>query len=123
MKTCWQTIALFCGLTLTSCLKDKTVPLSVANGDCDDIISYTNDVRPIIEASCKTGMGPGTGCHDSWIDEYDNIDNYIIAGTWQNEIFVEHTMPAIPNSFGIDSLTEEEFKTMQCWVAQGYPEN
>lgn len=106
-----------------ACLKDKTVHPSVASGECETIISYTSDVRPIIEASCKTGLGPGTGCHDAWIDDYDAIKAKIVGGTWQNEVFVERTMPQIPNEFDIDSLTEEAFQIMKCWVDQGYPNN
>lgn len=111
--------ALFLFFSLTSCLKDKTIPL----GDCDSIISYSTEIRPIIESSCKTQAGGGTGCHDAWIDEYSGIKSYIDAGTWQNEVFIDNTMPVMPNTWGIDSLTEDEIKTMQCWIDQGYSEN
>lgn len=105
--------------TLSSCLKDKTAPV----GDCLTEVSYSEDIRPIIESSCKTGLGGGTGCHDAWIDNYDPIRSYLDASTWQNEVLVEKTMPVIPNDFGIDSLTTEEIQTMRCWIDQGYPEN
>ena len=106
-------------LLTTSCLKDKTEPL----GPCTTIISYTNDIRPIIESSCKTQTGPGTGCHDQWIDNFSGIKGYIDAEIWQNEIFNDKTMPVMPNTWGIDSLTSDEIQTMQCWIDQGYPEN
>ena len=103
----------------TSCLKDKTSPI----GDCLTEVSYSSDIRPIIESSCKTGLGGGTGCHDAWIDNYDPIKSYLDANTWQNEVLVEKTMPLIPNDFGIDSLSNDEIQTMKCWIDQGYPEN
>ncbi len=106
-------------LLSSSCLKDKTQSLA----DCSVDISYTMDIRPIIENSCKTQAGPGTGCHDAWIDDYAPIKSYINSGTWQNEVFTEKTMPEIPNTWGIDSLTTEEIQTMKCWIEQGYPEN
>lgn len=106
-------------LVLTSCLKDKTQSLA----DCSVEISYALDIRPIIESSCKTQAGPNTGCHDAWIDEYPPIKSYINSGTWQNEVFNDKTMPEIPNTWGIDSLTTEEIQTMKCWIEQGYPEN
>ncbi|MEX1000843.1 MAG: hypothetical protein WDZ35_01870 [Crocinitomicaceae bacterium] len=109
----------FLSWTLLSCLKDKTQPV----GGCYEAISYSTDIRPIIENSCKTQLGAGTGCHDAWIDKYDAIEGAINSGAWENEIFVEMTMPQIPNNFGIDSLTQDELTTMRCWIEQGYPEN
>ena len=102
-----------------SCKKDKTLNTS----SCDTEISYNMDVVPIIQGSCMTGLGPGTGCHDSWITEYSNIVNYINNESWQNDIWVSYSMPKIPNNFGIDSLTADEVQIMRCWVEQGFPEN
>ena len=110
---------LFLAFLSTSCLKDKT--LSLAN--CSVEISYALDIRPIIESSCKTQQGGGTGCHDAWIDEYAPIKSNINASIWQNEIFTDKTMPVMPNDWGIDSLTTQEVQTMKCWIEQGYTEN
>ena len=123
MKKTISLLFVFSVILLSSCLKDKTEPVNVASGECDTIVSYSADIRPIIESSCKTGLGGGTGCHDAWIDNYDPIESYIVAGTWQNVVLTEKTMPIIPNDFGIDSLTAEEIQTMKCWIDQGYPEN
>lgn len=103
----------------TSCYKDKTKP----PGDCDVIVSYSVDIKPIINTSCVTNQGPGTGCHDAWIFNYDNILGFLGSGIWKNEVIDLKTMPQIPNDFGIDSLTNDELKTMRCWIEQGYPEN
>ena len=70
-----------------------------------------------------TGLGPGTGCHDAWITEYDNIVNTINNDSWQNAVWGSYSMPKYPNNFGIDSLTSEEIQIMRCWVDQGFPEN
>lgn len=105
-------------ISLSSCLKDKTIPYG-----CDTIISYEVEIRPIIESSCKTGLGGGTGCHDAWIDNYSSVKSQLINGNWQNEVLVEKTMPVIPNDFGIDSLTTDQIRTMRCWILQGFPEN
>jgi hypothetical protein len=112
-------IAVFGSLLFISCKKDKTIQ-PVAG---PTIISYSTDIRPIIESSCKTQAGPGTGCHDAWIDDYPTIKSFLDAGSWQTEIWVDYTMPEMPNVWGIDSLTEEEIQTMKDWVDQGYPEN
>ena len=93
--------------------------------DCGYVVSYTVDIRPIIENSCKTQAGPGTGCHDAWIDNYDLIKKTIEDQRWINEVITFKTMPQFPEStdWGIDSLTTEEIQIMQCWIDQGYQEN
>lgn len=106
-------------LTFISCHKDKTLAL----GPCAEEISYSVDIIPIIQSSCMTNIGPGSGCHDTWITEHSNIVNYINNESWQNVVWGSYTMPKMPNSFGIDSLTTDEIQIMKCWVEQGFPEN
>lgn len=119
-KTILLSIIAFVGLL--SCKEDKASPIPDNSGDCFPM-SYTYNIRPIIETSCKTQEGPGTGCHDAWIDDYSKIEKTINDQRWTNAIFVEMDMPQIPNEFGIDSLTEAELEMMQCWIDQGFPEN
>lgn len=109
-------------LLLFSCAKEKASPIPTDTGDCFPQ-SYTYNIRPIIETSCKTQLGPGTGCHDAWIDDYSKINKIINDGRWETEIFIDKTMPEIPNDFGIDSLTQAELEVIQCWMDQGFPEN
>ncbi len=109
-------------IVMASCSKEKARPIADA-GDCFEEKSYQYNIRPIIESSCKTGTGPGTGCHDAWIDEYTNIVAYIENGSWENEIFAEKTMPPAGNAFDIDSLKDYELDAMRCWILQGYPNN
>lgn len=106
---------------LSSCLKDKTSPINPV--ECSTIVSYSTDIVPIINSSCVNGQGAGTGCHDDWIFDYSNIVLYMQAGSWQNAVINTRAMPKIPNDFGIDSLTNDEYQIMKCWIDQGYPEN
>lgn len=106
-------------LLLAACLKEKTEPI----GNCGTIVSYSAEIRPIIENSCKTQTGPGTGCHDAWIDDYSQIKGLIDNQSWQNRTLSILDMPEIPNVWGIDSLTSDELKAMRCWIDQGYAEN
>lgn len=106
-------------LPLASCLKEKALDPS----GCSGTVSYANDIVPIINTSCITGTGPGTGCHDAWITEYDNIPGYMANGSWYEEVITAKTMPIVPNAFGIDELTGEEVEMMRCWIEQGYPNN
>lgn len=104
---------------LSGCYKDKTTP----PGDCNVIVSYSLDIKPIINSSCVTHLGPGTGCHDAWIFQYPLVVSSIKNGTFEYECLTVSTMPQIPNDFGIDSLTVDEKKSIKCWIEQGYPEN
>ncbi|MCH2233491.1 MAG: hypothetical protein MK078_04485 [Crocinitomicaceae bacterium] len=106
---------------LSSCIKDKAAPY--VEPECPTIISYESDIKPIINTSCVTNMGPGTGCHDGWIFEYDNLAATITNGTTPNRVFEVRDMPIISETFGTDSLTAEELQTFKCWVEQGYPNN
>jgi hypothetical protein len=106
-------------VVLSGCYKDKTTPPS----DCDVIVSYSLDIKPIINSSCVTNLGPGTGCHDAWIFDYTQVATSINSGTFEYECLTVSTMPQIPNDFGIDSLTVDEKKSIKCWIEQGYPEN
>lgn len=108
-------------VTLTSCEKDKTQPVDAI--ECNTVISYSMDIQPIIQSSCMTGQGAGTGCHDAWITDYSQVKSSLDGGGWQAVVLEDRTMPKIPNDFSIDSLTADEFATMYCWIEQGYPEN
>jgi len=107
--------------SISSCYKDKTTAVNAA--ECPTIISYSMDIVPIIHSSCMTNLGPGSGCHDDWITSYNNIKAYCDSKTLQTQVLINHTMPQMPNDFGIDSLTAEELQLMDCWIQQGYPEN
>ncbi len=103
----------------SSCLKDKAnMPT-----DCAYTVSYSENIVPIINSSCITGLGPGTGCHDAWILQYKYIPKYINNGSWANVCFDLRSMPIMPNAFGIDSLMDSEIYDMRCWIEQGFPEN
>lgn len=121
MKFIKPFIFLNCAVIFLSCLKEKTSP--PGQYYCPNVISYSADIQPIINTSCVTNLGPGTGCHDAWIFSYANVVGEIEADRWQNTVFNLHTMPKIPNDFSIDSLEEYQIDLMKCWIQQGYPEN
>ncbi|MCG8576731.1 MAG: hypothetical protein MI810_17765 [Flavobacteriales bacterium] len=100
------------------CYKDKAEP-----GDCGTTVSYSQEIVPIINSSCVTGQGAGTGCHDAWIHDYSQVKSKIKGGSWQYRVLDLKDMPLIPNNFGIDPLTDEELKLMQCWIEQGFKKN
>ena len=103
-------------LLISSCTKGKA--LETSPEDCEEIISYSTQIKPLIQQSCATNLGPGTGCHDAWIFEYENLQAPIESGSFWNVIETRY-MPILPNSFGIEELTSEEIEQFHCWIKQG----
>ncbi|MCH2224957.1 MAG: hypothetical protein MK066_09335 [Crocinitomicaceae bacterium] len=105
-----------------SCNKDKTL------ADCNKpectpgSVSYENDIVPLIQGSCSTGLGPLTGCHDAWIFEYNNVKTSVDNGVFLS-VILDKSMPKTPNSFGIDTLTQEQIQLFECWICDGALEN
>lgn len=107
---------------LLSCNKDKTLAECGLEHCTPGSVSYENDIKPLIQQSCATGTGPGTGCHDAWIFNYDNITPKIDDGTFWS-VIENYSMPKLPNSFGIAGLTQAEYEMFECWICDGAPEN
>ncbi len=106
---------------LIGCKKDKTEACEI-EGCIPGSVSYQQDIVPIITNSCATNLGPGTGCHDAWIFDYNNVKGNMDNGLIMS-VINDGSMPQIPNSFGIDSLTEQEIFLFQCWACSGAPNN
>ncbi len=110
-------------VTNDSCTSDHTISVEEF-GVCDTIgYSYEYDVMPIVRASCMTGTGPGTGCHDAWITSYNSLKTQVDNGTILREVINDRTMPPANNQFGIAPLTEAEIAVWRCWMLIGAPEN
>ncbi|MDG1333802.1 MAG: hypothetical protein P8P74_15805 [Crocinitomicaceae bacterium] len=107
---------------LLSCNKDTTYAECTLEHCTPGAVSYEDDIKPLIQQSCATGLGPQTGCHDAWIFNYDNVKKSIDDGVFGNEIATE-SMPMMPNSFGIVPLTDAEKEMFECWICDGALEN
>ncbi|MFT7612213.1 MAG: hypothetical protein ACI9J3_001167 [Parvicellaceae bacterium] len=107
---------------ISSCAKDKT--LKAIPIDCSGInAEYQLDVVPIIQASCATGTGPGTGCHDAWILSYAGLRARVLNGDIQRVIYELKSMPPSPNFLGTPALTDDEVDKIMCWIQQGALDN
>lgn len=107
-------------LFISSCTKE-VVP-SCSPVQCPTDVSYSTQIKPLINTHCTTGLGPGTGCHDAWIFEYSNVKASVESGDFEAAI-ANKTMPKIPNDFGITALTDAEIQTFKCWICQGAKDN
>jgi hypothetical protein len=104
----------------SSCTYNKTeiIPYSICN---ETRVTYINNIAPLIQSKCSTGLGPGTGCHDSWILDYNGVRSIVKNGKLMSTV-LNKTMPKIPNNYGITSLTDEEIQLITCWVEYDAPE-
>lgn len=107
---------------LLSCNKDKTLAECNLAHCTPGAVTYENDIKPLIQQSCATNLGPGTGCHDAWIFNYDNVKKSIDDGIF-GSVIADESMPIVPNSFGIAPLTQAEKEMFECWICDGALEN
>lgn len=105
-----------------SCTKDKSLDYNY-NAYCGtNFYTYDVEVRPLLLQYCATGTGSATGCHDSWIGNYNSVVNFIKSGSFENRVFVIKDMPPALNVFGIPPLSDSLLKVLECWILSGYPQ-
>jgi len=103
----------------TSCTKDKTMPAEPV--ECDNEISFAQDVQPILMNSCAT-----TGCH-STSSSANNMafENY--AGVFQHRELilktVRHEAGVTPMPIGAGQLAASDIQKIACWISQGALDN
>lgn len=105
------------------CAKDKSNPYCEYSDCAPGGVSYTTDIKPIIEQHCVTNLGPGTGCHDAWIFDYNQLKKTIDNGSTPRVVIETMEMPIIPNNFNIQPLTDEQIRKWRCWICDGSPQN
>ena len=115
-------LAFFSASVLLSCNKDTTLAECGLEHCTPGAVSYEDDIKPLIQQSCATNLGPGTGCHDAWIFNYDNIKTSVDNGVF-GSVIADESMPKLPNSFGIVALTQAEKEMFECWICDGALEN
>lgn len=113
--------------TFAACTSDQ-LPEPVGP-DCEgDAPTYTQDIRPIIEASCAY-----SGCHlDSSpgrFDTYFGLLPYLEeSNEFRQRVILERADEdqGMPPNYAPDGrpkdLTEEQVLLIDCWLAAGFPE-
>jgi len=109
---------LLCG---TACRHDPLTPLSDA-----PVISFKNDVQPVIISNCTESGCHGAGDHEFKLLTYDNVMAKVKAGDpHASDLYSAitantiTTMPKPPNP----RLTDTEIKTIYLWILQGAKNN
>lgn len=110
-------IGLFSVVTLAfaSCTNTK-VDVPVKEETCDSIISYANDIVPIVTAKC-------TGCHSAGFASGDFTSYSVLKakadnGTLKNRVVTQRDMPEAPNT-----MSDSARAVIRCWIVQGAPNN
>jgi len=104
-----------------SCRHEPLVPLSDA-----PVISFVNDVDPIITSNCTESGCHGAGGHRPQLINYEDILGEVSPGNpYSSSLFdvitsnVVNTMPKPPNP----RLTNTQIKTIFLWISQGAQNN
>ena len=116
-------------LLLSSCNFDK-LPKPIPP-DCDPIVTYNDQIRPIIERNCSY-----EGCHDGIganppgnLTTFDNMRVYFNSEGFERFVIFEKDNPVVgmPPSYAPagrpQDLTDEELTLFQDWINCGYLEN
>lgn len=108
------------GLSIQACVSNK--PTVAPTYDCSAItaISYTKNIKPIMELSCVS-------CHNPRKKEH-GIDLSTYSGTKEHTKYA-HFMGSLHHLKGFDAMPEhapklsnDALKTIQCWITNGCKE-
>ena len=108
-----SSLLFFCFIVFFSCSKEKVE--SYPNINCNQEVSFSQDVLPLINQECA-------GCHDNQngysLTNYENIsaNSKAIIGAMRANNY--QLMPQ-----GGPMLPDSVIQLMECWVNQGKPNN
>ena len=104
-------LSLIAIITLSSCNKDKTV-------DCETVsATFSNDISPILTASCNTASCHSSTSNNSDYTTYDKIKVAVDNGILRTRVVDKKNMP-----IG-SSLSQDQIDKFQCWLDAGAPNN
>jgi hypothetical protein len=107
-------------LLMSSCLKDKAT--KSIEYICDESISYSNDIAPmIIDLSCNI-----SGCHNSGTNAGGySFSNHIDVSSNSDIILkvLSHQNDFTPMPLGGVILADSLIKKFYCWIEQGELDN
>lgn len=91
---------------------------------CADSVTYTNDIKPIVNATCAI-----SGCHDGSAGSaspgdyrtFADIKTVVDNGKFKNRVLILKDMPP-SYSTGPKTLTDAQLDLIQCWADKGYKE-
>ena len=106
--------ALVFGLTWQSCKKDeKTSDCNIPNAD----LSYTNNIKSIIDQHCISCHVPGSGVAGAVGDfsTYEGMKSRLDNGKILDRVVTQKDMPQG------GGMSQGQRDSINCWIAAGYP--
>ncbi len=110
-------------LVFASCSSDEDDMMNIVTEDCNGlVISYQNDIVPIINTTCAL-----SGCHiegfsNGDFTSYNGLKSKADNGRLNSRVVVNKNMPP-SNSSGPKSLSAQQIIAFKCWIADGAPDN
>jgi hypothetical protein len=99
-----------------SCKEENKDSEKPTDTDCSKV-SYSADVKPIINKSCALSGCHGSGSNNGDLTLFSGVKAKAEDGTLNNRVLVKKDMP--PSG----SLSSEELAKIDCWIKNGAPEN
>lgn len=111
-------LTIFMGLAFAGCYNDKE-DLLYGTDNCDTaMVSFSEDIMPIINNSCAT-----VGCHvqgggvPGIFENYNQIKDKVDDGSFGQRVVVQQDMPPA------GPLTNCQIEHVQKWIEDGAPNN
>ncbi|MBR9860299.1 cytochrome c [bacterium] len=102
--------------------KDATPQLNVDSEICDSLpSSYEADIQPIMESNCALKDCHGDAKADGkYLRTYEEVKTQAERGEFLRAI--RHEKGADPMPQGREKLSDEDIRTIECWIFNNYPE-
>jgi hypothetical protein len=99
----------------SSCTKDK-VPVPLEAITCNDTISFSQQIAPMIQNNCASCHGSGAGTNPV-LSNYSEISS--------NSVSILNTLKGTPQLMpqGGPALADSLIQQFQCWIQQGKKDN
>jgi uncharacterized membrane protein len=95
------------------CTNEKAIPTP-----CTGTISYSNDIKQIIDNNCVTCHSAGNT--DGDFTTYEGLKLKAESGSLKNRVVVQKNMPPAGSDSAMTSLNIQK---INCWLLQGAPNN
>jgi hypothetical protein len=102
---------------LYSCKKDMVDDDNVTALNCEDTISYAQDIQPFLDINCST-----SGCHNSTTNAAGYVFEDFEDASLHADIIlnvIRHDAGFSPMPQGGAKLSDAIIQQMECWVDQG----
>lgn len=107
-------------VVLTSCKSDKVQPEIPLSNDCPTVISYSQEIEPLIQTNCST-----SGCHNTAGPGKPKLMDYFDISSNASNILsvIRHDGPGTPMPLGQPKLADSVIQQFSCWIDQGLLDN